>query len=217
MVSAARAYPPFEELYRRIVELPEGVTGEILERGTLETMGRPGRDHRAAARRAGRSLDEFDENVGGSGWWIEVEAEVRLLRDYLTVPDLAGWRTERVQTLPNENPISIVPDWVCEILSPSTRRTDRSRKLPLYARAEVPWIWLLDTEAKTVEVFESVNARATLGMVETTCVALPPFDRVFDVAAWFAAPAARKTHRASRAVDSATASKRGKRKSASRR
>ena len=79
MAHAARALPSFEALYQQVVALPSGVTGEILERGTLRTMSRPGKPHRFASKRAGRDLEGFDEYLGGTGWWIEVEAEVRLL------------------------------------------------------------------------------------------------------------------------------------------
>jgi Uma2 family endonuclease len=106
-------------LYREIIALPTGVTGEILERGVLRTMSRPGTSHRLASKRAGRDLEGFDRNLGGTGGWIGVEAEVRLLDEYLAVPDLAGWRVERVPELPDENPIPIAPDWACEILSPT--------------------------------------------------------------------------------------------------
>jgi hypothetical protein len=120
MAHAARALPSFEALYQEVIALPTGVTGEILERGVLRTMSRPGKPHRLASKRAGRDLGSFDEN-----------------------------------------PIPIAPDWACEILSPTTARDDRRLKLPLYARAGVGWIWLLDTAARQVEIYETVGARAT--------------------------------------------------------
>ncbi len=205
MAHAARALPSFEALYRAIVELPTGMTGEILERGVLRTMSRPGKPHRLASLRALRGLDDFNGNLGGTGWWIEVEAEVRLLDEYLAVPDLAGWCIERVPELPDENPIPIAPDWACEILSPTTARDDRRLKLPLYARAGVGWIWLVDTEARQVEIYETVEDRATFAFAAAETATLPPFDHAFDVATWFApttavkAPAAKRPARAKRA------------------
>jgi len=186
MAHAVRAVPSFAALYREVAALPTGVTGEILERGALRTMSRPGKAHRLAAKRAGRDLGGFDENLGGRGWWIEVEAEVRLLGDYLAVPDLAGWRVARVRELPSEGPIPIAPDWACEILSPTTARDDRRLKLPLYARAGISWIWRLDTEARQVEVYETVDERATFAFAAGESAALPPFDQMLDVATWFA-------------------------------
>jgi Uma2 family endonuclease len=209
MAHAARALPSFEALYREIIALPTGVTGEILERGVLRTMSRPGTSHRLASKRAGRDLEGFDRNLGGTGGWIGVEAEVRLLDEYLAVPDLAGWRVERVPELPDENPIPIAPDWACEILSPTTARDDRRLKLPLYARAGVGWIWLLDTEARQVEIYETVGDRATFAFAAAERAKLPPFDHAFDVATWFASPAiasataAKRSSRAKRAAKTA--------------
>ena len=187
MAHATRAAPSFDALYRQVAALPTGVTGEILERGILRTMSRPGKAHRLAAKRAGRDLGDFDENLGGQGWWIEVEAEVRLLGDYLTVPDLAGWRVERVPAL-GENPIAIAPDWACEILSPTTARDDRRLKLPLYARAGISWIWLVDTDARQVEIYETIDDRATFAFATGEGAVLPPFDQTLDVGTWFAPP-----------------------------
>ena len=102
MAHEARVLPSFEALYRQVVALPSGVSGEILERCVLRAMGRPGKPHRFAAQRALRGLDDFNGNLGGVGWWLEVEAEVRLLGEYLAVPDLAGWRVERVPEMPDQ-------------------------------------------------------------------------------------------------------------------
>lgn len=187
MGDAARKLPSFEELYRQIMDLPQGVTGEILEPGVLRTMSRPGAGHRRAAKLLGHQLGGFDRNLGGSGWWIEVEPEVRFPLDRLAVPDLCGFRVERVPEPPTENPIEIVPDWCCEILSPTTAHTDRRLKLPLYASSGVPWIWLVDPERRMIEVFESVQGRPTLALTaaEDERLTLPPFDGELDLAPWW--------------------------------
>lgn len=113
---------------------------------------------------------------------------MRLLGEYLAVPDLAGWRVDRVPEMPDQNPIPVTPDWACEILSPSTARDDRRLKLPLYARAGVAWIWLLDTEARQIEIYETVGDRATFVFATGDAAVLPPFDHAFDVASWFSPP-----------------------------
>jgi Uma2 family endonuclease len=128
--------------------------------------------------------------MGQPGGGCEVEAEVRLLDDYLAVPDLAGGHVESVPEMPDENPITVVPDWACEVLSPTTARDDRRLKLPLDARAGVGWIWLIDVETAQVEIYETVRARATFALAASETSSLPPFDRDFDVAAWFATPSA---------------------------
>jgi Uma2 family endonuclease len=173
----ARKRPTFDELYAQIEALRTGLTGEILEPGVLRTMSRPGKSHRRTHRRIERALGAKDEAFGGTGWWIEIEAEVRLLDEYLLVPDLSGWRVERVPDLPDENPITIAPDWVCEIFSPSTARDDRRLKLPLYARAGIPHVWLVDPDQKLVEVYETRDQKPTLiaSAAELEVVALPPY------------------------------------------
>lgn len=186
MTARARTTKSFEELYDEIVRLPDGLTGEILEPGVIRTMSRPGKAHRRAAKWCARSLERFDANLGGTGWWIEIEAEIRFPVDRLAVSDLTGWRVERVPELPDENPLTVLPDWCCEILSPRTARQDRSLKLPLYA-GHVPWTWLVDPELRIVEVFESVAGRATLAVSakETEVAVLPPFEHEIDLAPWW--------------------------------
>lgn len=187
MSQAAVAIPSFDELYAQIQALPERLVGEILEPGVLRTMSRPGKPHRQVAKRCERSLDQFDKNVGGTGWWIESEAEIRLPEGRLAVPDLSAWRVDRVPKLPDENPIEILPDWCCEILSPSTARDDRAIKLPLYARSGVSWVWLVDPAIRLLEVFETIGGRPVL--VETAQEddrkALPPFYGELAIGSWW--------------------------------
>ena len=161
MGEPAARIPTFEELYARIEQLDPRLTGEILEPGVIRAMSRPGRPHRRTHKNLVRALGAKDEDSGGLGWWIELEPEIRLPGDYLAVPALAGWRVERVGELPSENPLTIVPDWACEILSPSTQRDDRHLKLPLYARAGIAHVWLIDPAAQIVEVFETIPGRPT--------------------------------------------------------
>jgi Uma2 family endonuclease len=103
------------------------------------------------------------------------------------VPDLSGFRVERVPELPDENPLTILPDWCCEILSPSTARDDVTLKLPLYAKAGVPWIWIVDPTHRFIEVFETVGGRPALTATATSDerVVLPPFEGEIAVGAWW--------------------------------
>src|SRR5215212_2887797 len=96
MGQPATALPTFDALYEQIRALPENLTGEILEPGVLRTMSRPGKRHRRAARLLLHNLDSYDKNVGGIGWWIDVEAEIRFPGGRLLVPDICGFRVERV-------------------------------------------------------------------------------------------------------------------------
>lgn len=173
--------PTFEELWKQIERLPEGVTGEILEPGVISTMARPRAKHRRAAAQLHRALGGVDVPSGGTGWWIEQEPDVRF-GDRTTAPDIAGWRVERCPDPPDGSPITILPDFCCEVLSSSTARKDRSKKLPLYARFGVEWIWLVEPELYLVEVYQSINGLPVL--VETAeendRMRLPPFDLEID-------------------------------------
>lgn len=180
----------FEDLYEQIRALPQGVTGEILKPGVLRTMSRPGRPHRHAHSVMKHHLGGLDRNVGGAGWWIEVEAEIRFPQGRLLVPDLSGFRVERVPELPDENPLTVLPDWVCEVLSPSTERVDLTVKLPLYAQAGVPWIWIVNPSSRILEVFETIDGRPALTAFATDepRATLPPFGDVDLTGLWLSEP-----------------------------
>ena len=142
-------------LYELLEALPAGLTGEILN-GQLYTQPRPSGPHgRASFKLASRIDGPYDDGIGGpGGWWIFIEPEVHLVRDLEVVaPDLAGWRRERMPLPPEGHRFGIVPDWVCEILSPSTASKDREIKLPLYAHYGVQYIWLVDPIARTLETY----------------------------------------------------------------
>ncbi|MEW6487927.1 MAG: Uma2 family endonuclease [Thermodesulfobacteriota bacterium] len=139
--------------YEDLLALPDHVIGEILG-GELIVTPRPSRKHaKAAFALSGELAPPYDFGRGGPGGWILlVEPEVRI-GEHTVVPDLAGWRKERFPSEEDHNWISAVPDWVCEILSPHTIRTDRVRKMGIYREHAVPHAWLLDPGNKTLEVF----------------------------------------------------------------
>jgi Uma2 family endonuclease len=97
------------------------------------------------------------------------------------VPDLAGWRRDRMPELPETAWFELVPDWVCEILSPSTARTDRIIKMPIYAREGIKHIWLVDPDLKTLEVYQLyADGHWTLigSLKDDDTICQPPFDAV---------------------------------------
>jgi len=132
-------------LYETLAGLPEGLTGEILD-GQIHTQPRPTGRHVHAESVLGMRLGppyRFGEG-GPGGWWILIEPEVHFVRDTeVAVPDLAGWRRERLPSIPEDQRFLVAPDWVCEILSPGSRSKDREIKMPLYARHGVCHAWLV--------------------------------------------------------------------------
>jgi Uma2 family endonuclease len=153
MASSAPLYErhPFPATERDLDDLPEDVTGEILD-GELIVHPRPDPPHTQAASGLGFLLGPaFHHGFGGGpgGWILLVEPKIRFGADLL-VPDLAGWRRERFIPI-RKGPYTVAPDWICELLSPSTARTDRVRKLPVYAREGVSYAWILDPTLRTLE------------------------------------------------------------------
>lgn len=133
--------------------LPETVLGELIQ-GVLYVMPRPRPAHQSAGSVLGAELNGPFQRArrGPGGWWIVDGPGIAIpaLDVEEIVPDLAGWRRERLPSLPPEGSSRVVPDWVCEILSPSTRTHDQRIKRPLYAEAGVRWMWIVDLDARTV-------------------------------------------------------------------
>lgn len=168
--------------YEQLLALPAHVTGEILN-GELHTMTRPSGRHGLAAGALHADLGApFGFGRGGpGGWWIIPEPEVHFVRDVeLAVPDLAGWRRERMPQVPEDHRFEVVPDWVCEILSPSTAKKDRVVKLPVYARYGVAYAWLVDPVAQTLEAFELREGCWSMiaALKDDERVAVAPFEAV---------------------------------------
>jgi Uma2 family endonuclease len=164
--------------YDDLIEVPDHLVAEIID-GELHTTPRPAPRYADASSGLGGALrGPFDRGRGGPGGWrILDEPELHLGPDVL-VPDLAGWRRERLPALPDEAYFTLAPDWVCEVLSPSTMALDRTRKLAVYVREQVPLAWLVDPTAHTIEVLQLDAGR---WVIVTTCagsgaVSLPPFD-----------------------------------------
>jgi Uma2 family endonuclease len=145
--------PKKRATYEDVMNAPEHMLAEIID-GDLLLFPRPARPHTAALSALGEELGPpFKRGRGGPGGWIILdEPELHFAEDVL-VPDMAGWRRERMPVITTEAPyFTLSPDWVCEVLSPRTAVTDRVRKLPIYARENVGYIWLVDPLLRTLEV-----------------------------------------------------------------
>jgi Uma2 family endonuclease len=167
----------YEDLYG----IPENMVGEIID-GELSVAPRPSRKHVYAESVLGGKLNppyQFGEAGGPGGWIILNEPELSL-GEHILVPDLAGWKKERLAALSEENWISVPPDWVCEILSPGTLRLDKVRKMPIYAEHGVPYLWLIDPNAKTLDVFRLESGKWLLlaSHIENDEVCCEPFQEV---------------------------------------
>lgn len=166
--------------YEDLEALPPHQVGEIIA-GELYASPRPAMPHTRAASRLGMTLGgPFDTGTAGPGGWIILdEPELHLGGDVL-VPDLAGWRRERMPKLPRVSALTMAPDWICEVISPSTEKRDRGAKLPAYAREGVGHVWLVDPDLRTLEIFRLEGTRYLLLGTHTdeASVRAEPFDAI---------------------------------------
>lgn len=145
--------------------VPETMVAEILD-GVLHTQARPSPPHAKAASVLGGELHSpFRRGRGGPGGWVLVfEPEIHLgPRPDKVVPDLAGWRRERMpDELGTEAHDTLPPDWICEVLSPGTEAHDRGTKMRIYRREGVGHVWLLNPIARTLETYHLEGGRWVL-------------------------------------------------------
>lgn len=172
------------------MKVPETMVAEIID-GELYASPRPAIPHATAASAMGGDLNGgFHRPPGGvapGGWWILDEPELHLGRDVL-VPDLAGWRRERMPNLEPHAYFTLAPDWACEVVSPGTAGIDRVRKMRIYAREQIAHFWLVDPILKTVENYRLEGER---WVVESTHAGgaparIVPFEALeLDLARWW--------------------------------
>lgn len=170
--------------------LPRDVKGEIID-GDLYVQPRPRAGHALAAMTLATDINgPFGLGRGGpGGWWILAEPGIELPGSPEISPDVAGWRRERLPELPQDRSIQVAPDWVCEVLSPSTRGYDFLKKRPFYARSGVSWLWYVDVEVRAVTV-SRLQEGAWIEVAvhgEDEKVRLAPFDQIeVELALWWA-------------------------------
>ena len=178
MAQPSQTRPP--ATYDDLLKVPDHLVAEILD-GELHTTPRPAPRHAAASSGLGGALHgPFDRGRGGPGGWrILDEPELHLASD-VVVPDLAGWRRVRLPRLPDQAYFSLAPDWICEVVSPSTAAMDRVKKLAIYARERVLHAWLVDPVARTLEVLRLDNDRWTILTTSSglATIRVEPFDAI---------------------------------------
>jgi Uma2 family endonuclease len=166
--------------YADLEKVPPHLVAEIVY-GVLETHPRPAGPHsRSTFRLSSRLGRPFDDGIDGPGGWVFFFEPELHLGSHVLVPDLAGWRAERMPGLPTTPYMTLAPDWVCEVMSPSTRGFDRGPKRSAYAESDVPHLWLVDPLERCLEAFALTAKRwsllATVRSGED--VRVPPFDAI---------------------------------------
>ena len=180
--------------YQDVLNAPAHMVAEVID-GALHTQPRPAPAHTFASSALGNDLgNPFQFGRGGpGGWWILDEPELHFGEDVL-VSDLAGWRRERMPRLPDTAYFTLAPDWVCEVLSPGTRKIDLYEKRPIYTREGVAHLWLVDPLARGLEAFELRDGQWLLiaSLKDDDAVSVPPFEAItFSLAdLWPDSPAA---------------------------
>ena len=179
-VDDGESVPVPRATYQDVLDAPAHRIAEIVD-GTLHTHPRPAMSHARASSSLGVKIGgPFDYDAGGpGGWWIIDEPELHLGEDIL-VPDLAGWRRERMPEYPDTAYVTLAPDWVCEVLSASTRKLDLHGKRPVYAREGVGYLWLVDPTDRTLEAFELREGQWVLiaSAKDDEPVSIRPFDAI---------------------------------------
>ena len=174
--------PQEPPLYDRLLALPQNLVGEIIN-GELYTQPRPAGPHALACSALQIEVGSaYHFGRGGpGGWWIIVEPEIHFIRDTeVLVPDIAGWRREGLPKIPDDQRFEVLPNWVCEVLSPSTAKKDRVEKMPVYARYGVAFLWLVDPLARTLETYELQEGKWIVGGMfkDDDTVRVAPFQAI---------------------------------------
>lgn len=176
MVSPVRKRATYED----VLAAPANMVAEIIA-GELRLSPRPAAPHAQVTTVLGEELGPpFRRGRGGPGGWILLdEPELHLGEDIL-VPDLAGWRRERMPAVADVPYFELAPDWIAEVLSPSTEKSDRAEKLGIYARAGVGHAWLINPRARTLEVMRRQGPHwLTIGVhKDDDRVRAEPFDAI---------------------------------------
>lgn len=166
--------------YQDVLDAPEHVVAEIVA-GELHLFPRPGGPATSVASTLSAEIGTpFGRGRGGpGGWLILVEPELHV-GDEIVVPDLAGWRRERMSVVPEGAYVTIPPDWICEVLSRSTETFDRAEKMGVYAAYGVSHAWLVHSKRRTLEAFRLEGGKwLTLGVYkDADRVRIEPFEAI---------------------------------------
>lgn len=166
--------------YDDVLASPPHVVAELVF-GVLHQSPRPAVPHAIAASAIGEELGPpFKRGRGGPGGWMILDEPEVHLGDHVLVPDLGGWRRERLPEAPDAAFIALAPDWACEVLSPSTRALDRGDKLKVYARHGVSHVWFVEPLEQLLEVLrlDGDSYRIVQSATGASAARLEPFDAI---------------------------------------
>lgn len=166
--------------YEDVLAAPDNLVAEILD-GELKLSPRPAALHAEATAVLGMDIGSaFHRGRGGPGGWIILDEPELHFGENVLVPDLAGWRRERLPHVGDVKYFTLAPDWVCEVLSPSTHLMDRRTKMRIYAEQGVPHLWLVDPLVRSLEAYlpDGATYRALGTYGENERVRVPPFEAI---------------------------------------
>jgi Uma2 family endonuclease len=166
--------------YEDVLAAPNHMIAQVIG-GELLLQPRPGLPHAAASIALVQDLGPpFQRGRGGPGGWVILfEPELHLAMD-VVVPDLAGWRRERMPEIPETAFTTLAPDWVCEVTSPSTASVDRVRKTRIYTREQIRHLWFVDPGTRVLEIWrlDGETYRMVLAASDSEIVRAEPFDAI---------------------------------------
>lgn len=171
---------PGRATYQDVLAAPAHKIAQVVN-GELHLLPRPASPHAMVSSVLGEELGPpFRRGKGGPGGWILLDEPELHLGDDILVPDLAGWRRERMPSVDDVPYFTLAPDWICEVLSPSTERLDRALKMPLYAAAGVNHAWIIEPRDRMLEVFRLHDGKwLNIGThLDDACVRIEPFDAI---------------------------------------
>jgi len=171
--------------YDDLLRLPEDVRAEIIHGAIVVTpppLPEHGRVQRSLGAFVGGPYDDDDGRGGPGGRWIMTEVDIQLAAHEVVRPDVAGWRRDRLPDPRAQRPVTTVPDWICEVVSPARPAHDRVTKRRLYASHGVPYYWIVDPEARTLEALrldmETREWREIGAYDDQSTARIAPFDAV---------------------------------------
>ncbi len=181
--AAAKKDPPVPATLVDLLALPNEGQGHELIDGELVQKETSGEHARAQSRVVGTLYRPFDRRSGGrlpGGWWFATEALIDFSASRKFRPDVAGWRREKVPTPPTGTVVTVIPDWICEIVSPSNTSNDTITKMDAYQKAHVGHYWLLDPINENLAVYRWTQDGYlfVLGATRNQRVRAEPFDSI---------------------------------------